>query len=61
MNGIALWELKEILESEIEICERFSKAKSLSLRKRRYYEGRIDASRLILVFVNYFLGKDDGD
>ena len=53
-----LKELKEIMKSEIEICERFSQAKSLPRYKRSYYEGRSDAVRLILVFVNYFLGKE---
>ena len=67
MNGKIRWddrpmkELKEILESEIEICERLSKAKSLPLRKRSNYEGRSEEARLILDVVDHLLGKDDGD
>ncbi len=54
-----LKDLKEILEEEIEICDRFSQAKSLSLQERSYYDGRRDGARLILYFVERFIGKDE--
>ena len=51
-------DLKKILESDIEICDRFSQAKSLPRYKRSYYEGMSHEARSILYLVNLLIEKE---